>query len=176
MHTCIIVSTLINGFNYCKQPCIILFNINNLSAHDKVVPSIAHTNSFSCAQLIGSNYCYLAVIIKQAKAHLLPWQEVLSQWLSVPHQLTCLLAGCSLDLIESLRFTRDYKWFLMPTQFSSGFQLMWFISAVSYLHWSISLLFFFRNPQQTCCQRSISNRISSLKKIDENHWDEINLI
>ena len=37
----VIVSTQLNGFNYCYQALIILFNINHLSADSKVVTSIA---------------------------------------------------------------------------------------------------------------------------------------
>ena len=41
-HTCIvIVSTMLNGFNYCDQVLIILFNMNNLFADNEVVISIA---------------------------------------------------------------------------------------------------------------------------------------
>ena len=42
LHTNIaIVSTQLNGFNYCYLTLIILFNINHLFAHIKVVSSIA---------------------------------------------------------------------------------------------------------------------------------------
>ena len=36
-----IVPTQLNGFNYCHQTLIILFNINHLFAHSKMVTSIA---------------------------------------------------------------------------------------------------------------------------------------
>ena len=36
-----IVSTQLNGFNYCYQTLIILFNINHLLAHNEVDTSIA---------------------------------------------------------------------------------------------------------------------------------------
>ena len=41
LHTSIaIVFTQLNGFNYCYLPLIILFSINHLFAHSKVLPSI----------------------------------------------------------------------------------------------------------------------------------------
>ena len=43
LHTSIaIVSTQLNGFNYCYLTPIILFNINYLFAHSKLVTSIAN--------------------------------------------------------------------------------------------------------------------------------------
>ena len=46
-----IVSTQLNGLNYCYQALIILFNINHLFAHNEVVTNIAIAHySFICAQ------------------------------------------------------------------------------------------------------------------------------
>ena len=42
-----IVSIQLNGFNYCYQTLIILFNINHLFAHREVVISIAVNTSYS---------------------------------------------------------------------------------------------------------------------------------
>ena len=40
-HNIAIVSTQLNGFNYCYITLIILFNIHHLFAHSEVVTSIA---------------------------------------------------------------------------------------------------------------------------------------
>ena len=73
LHTRIaIVSTWLNGFNYCYLTQIILFNINHLFAHSEVATSITILNtnysiqhySLICIQSNGSKYCYLKPIIQ----------------------------------------------------------------------------------------------------------------
>ena len=66
LHTVIaIVSPQLNGFNYCYETLIILFNINYLFADSEVVKSIAiQHNSFIWTQLNGSKYCYVISIIQ----------------------------------------------------------------------------------------------------------------
>ena len=46
------------------------FNINHLFAHNKMVSSIANTNSFTCTQLNGFKYCYVMPIIQFNISHL----------------------------------------------------------------------------------------------------------
>ena len=61
LHTSIaLLSTQLNGFNYCYLTLQILLNINSLFADSEVVTSIAiNTNyySFICTQSNGSKYC-----------------------------------------------------------------------------------------------------------------------
>ena len=72
-----IVSTQLNGFNYCYLTLIIQFNINHLFAHSEVVTVLLfNTNytipyySFVCTQLNGSEYCYVSLKIQLNTVHL----------------------------------------------------------------------------------------------------------
>ena len=62
-----IVSSLLNGFDYCDLTRIFLFDINYLLAHSEVILdtkySIQHY-SFTCTQSDGSKRCYVIPKIK----------------------------------------------------------------------------------------------------------------
>ena len=74
----------------------------------------------------------------------------------IPLRQTCSLADYSgSDRISNLqRISRHYIIFLTPTPFSSNSQFTWFIYVVP-LFTQVRILF--RNPQLTCCQRTICN-------------------
>ena len=60
-----IVSTQLNGLNYCYLILIILFNINHLFVDSEVVTSFAFQHySFICTESIGCKYCHVIPIIQ----------------------------------------------------------------------------------------------------------------
>ena len=86
--------------------------------------------------------------------------------------LIYLFADCSPNLPESLcdlRISCQYIIFLTPTHFPSGSKFTGFISAVL-LFSQVNILF--RNPQQTCCQRSICHDLTIICCTVDRFWNK----
>ena len=97
MHISIaIVSTQLNGFNYCYQTLLILFNINNLFVDSEVITyAIQHSiqyYSFVCTHLKGSKYYYVISIIQFTHTQRVKEFQVLHLTLIILFNITHLFA------------------------------------------------------------------------------------